>query len=53
MFICNILSIIFYDVQLDGDTKRIVLGLYGKDCPITTNNFMLLCSGEKGYIVYD
>jgi len=39
---------VFFDVAIDGNNAgRIVFNLFG-DCPLTSENFRSLCTGEKG-----
>eukprot|EP00754_Rhynchopus_humris_P006803 Rhum_TRINITY_DN13223_c0_g2::Rhum_TRINITY_DN13223_c0_g2_i1::g.58246::m.58246 len=41
---------VFLDFVLESDpeaTKRVVIGLFGKVCPRTCENFRLLCTGER------
>merc|ERR1711959_452966 len=39
-----------FDVTIDGEeTGRVVMGLYGKKVPKTTENFHALATGEKGF----
>jgi cyclophilin family peptidyl-prolyl cis-trans isomerase len=40
---------VFFDVQIgDEPARRMVFGLYGKDCPRTVENFVRLCAGDRG-----
>ena len=39
----------YMDIAIDGEAAgRIEFGLYGKQTPLTAENFRCLCSGEKG-----
>jgi len=43
---------VYFDIAVAGSRAsggRIVLGLFGKVCPITVENFVTLATGEKGY----
>jgi hypothetical protein len=38
---------VYFDVSIDGASPdRIVIGLYGKDCPVTVKNFVAIAKGD-------
>jgi peptidyl-prolyl isomerase G (cyclophilin G) len=39
----------YLEIEIDGENMgRIILKLFDKDCPLTVNNFIKLCTGELG-----
>lgn len=43
-------SLVYMDIALDPSLRprRVVLQLFNKNCPTTSENFRALCTGEKG-----
>lgn len=39
---------VFFDISIDGaESERVVIGLYGKDCPNTVKNFATISAGTE------
>ncbi|KAL7720359.1 Peptidyl-prolyl cis-trans isomerase [Entamoeba marina] len=48
-FAYNITNAVYFDIRIENTyTGRIEIGLYGDITPITTRNFIALCTGEYG-----
>jgi len=46
----DITDTVFFDISIDGnDAGRVEMGLYGGVVPKTTDNFLQLCTGSKGF----
>lgn len=39
---------VFFEVDINGETARLVIELRSDICPRTAENFRALCTGEKG-----
>lgn len=49
----QVTNIVYFDLTINGMYKgRIVFGLFGKVVPITTRNFLELCTGANGKSEY-